>query len=152
MKPTVWCDLTFIFILLPPLFSLLLFSFLFPSFLFFSFLFYSFLFFPFLFFYTLSSHYFNLSPTFFFSFILSFPLLFFPPFSPSITVASERDGHLLIVLRLLCLLSLSNGGLRATRFDLLRKLIIQTYGYKHLYTLCNFEKAGRHFYCPNHEI
>jgi hypothetical protein len=47
------------------------------------------------------------------------------------------------VLRLFCLQSLSTGGIRAGRFDGIRKLIIQTYGYRHMFTIYNLEKAGK---------
>ena len=47
------------------------------------------------------------------------------------------------MLRLFCLQSLSTGGIRAGRFDGIRKLIVQTYGYRHMFTICNLEKAGQ---------
>jgi hypothetical protein len=47
------------------------------------------------------------------------------------------------VLRLICLQSLTSGGIRTNRYDSLRKLIIQTYGLQHLYSLLNLEKAGK---------
>ena len=47
------------------------------------------------------------------------------------------------VLRLLCLQSVTSGGIRANRYDSIRKLIIQTYGLSHLFTLLNLEKAGK---------
>lgn len=46
------------------------------------------------------------------------------------------------ILRLLCLMSVTNGGIRAAKLDPVRKLIIQTYGYEHMYTMLNLEKAG----------
>ena len=54
----------------------------------------------------------------------------------------EKDKHLCIVLRLFCLQSLSTGGIRAGRFDGIRKLIAQTYGFRHMFTISNLEKAG----------
>ena len=45
------------------------------------------------------------------------------------------------VLRLLCLQSLCSGGIRKN-YDQLKKLIIQTYGYEHIFTLYNLERAG----------
>jgi hypothetical protein len=38
--------------------------------------------------------------------------------------------------------SLTSGGIRAARYDSFRRMIAQTYGYQHLYTLSNLEKAG----------
>jgi hypothetical protein len=38
--------------------------------------------------------------------------------------------------------SLTSGGIRAARYDAFRRMIAQTYGYQHLYTLSNLEKAG----------
>ena len=49
---------------------------------------------------------------------------------------------LLAVLRLLCLQSLVGGGIRASKFDATRRLIIQTFGYRHAITIRNLEKAG----------
>jgi vacuolar protein sorting-associated protein 33A len=46
------------------------------------------------------------------------------------------------VLRLMCIQSLTSGGIRASRYDTLRRSIIQTYGYEHLFTLSNCERAG----------
>ena len=45
-------------------------------------------------------------------------------------------------MRLFCLQSLSTGGIRAGRFDGIRKLIAQTYGFRHMFTISNLEKAG----------
>ena len=46
------------------------------------------------------------------------------------------------ILRLLCLSSLTSNGISAKKFDHLRRLIVQTYGFEHLFTLMNLEKAG----------
>lgn len=46
------------------------------------------------------------------------------------------------VLRLLCLQSITSGGLRSNKFDLLRREIVQTYGYETLFTLNNLERIG----------
>lgn len=46
------------------------------------------------------------------------------------------------VLRLLCLQSLTAGGIRSSRYDNFRRLVVQTYGYEHLFTLSNLERAG----------
>ncbi|GJP51915.1 hypothetical protein CLOM_g11043 [Closterium sp. NIES-68] len=46
------------------------------------------------------------------------------------------------VLRLLCLLSLTNGGIPKARFDHLRKEFLQAYGFLQVFTLDNFERAS----------
>eukprot|EP00300_Choanocystis_sp_HF-7_P025246 c26980_g1_i1.p1 GENE.c26980_g1_i1~~c26980_g1_i1.p1 ORF type:complete len:620 (+),score=184.98 c26980_g1_i1:70-1860(+) len=46
------------------------------------------------------------------------------------------------VLRLLCLASLTNNGLKTKQFDLFRREIIHTYGFDKLFTLHNLEKLG----------
>lgn len=48
----------------------------------------------------------------------------------------------LIVVRLLCLQSLTSGGIRSNRFDGIRRLIVQTYGLPHMFTILNLEKSG----------
>ncbi|KAL7463134.1 hypothetical protein ACHAXS_003520, partial [Conticribra weissflogii] len=45
-------------------------------------------------------------------------------------------------LRLLCLQSLTGNGIKATRYDSLRKEAVQTYGYECLWILRDLEKAG----------
>eukprot|EP00927_Polykrikos_kofoidii_P066893 TRINITY_DN62452_c0_g1_i1.p1 TRINITY_DN62452_c0_g1~~TRINITY_DN62452_c0_g1_i1.p1 ORF type:complete len:688 (+),score=96.20 TRINITY_DN62452_c0_g1_i1:109-2064(+) len=45
-------------------------------------------------------------------------------------------------LRLLCLHSLVNNGIKPKQLDVLKKLIVQTYGYEHLLTLCNLDRVG----------
>lgn len=47
-----------------------------------------------------------------------------------------------LVLRLLVLFSLVNGGLKDKDYDTIRKEVIQTYGYETLLTLYNLEAAG----------
>jgi hypothetical protein len=47
------------------------------------------------------------------------------------------------ILRLLCLQSIVSGGIRANRYDVIRRLIGQIYGLQHLFTLNNLEKAGK---------
>jgi len=54
---------------------------------------------------------------------------------------NKRDS-LLKVLRLLCMLSLCNGGLPAKQFDFFRAEILSTYGYEYLFTMNNMEKLG----------
>jgi len=46
------------------------------------------------------------------------------------------------LLRLLCLQSLTGGGLKAAKFDSLRREVVQTYGYEYLFLLQNLEKLG----------
>ncbi len=46
------------------------------------------------------------------------------------------------VLRLLCLQSLTQGGIKSKMFDHLRKVMLQTYGFECLLTLNNLEKLG----------
>jgi hypothetical protein len=45
-------------------------------------------------------------------------------------------------LPLLCLQSLCAGGIKSSRFDALRRDIVQTYGYEYLFLLHHLEKAG----------
>lgn len=45
-------------------------------------------------------------------------------------------------LRLFCLQSLTSNGIKATRYDSLRKEVVQTYGYEYLMVLNDLEKAG----------
>jgi hypothetical protein len=59
-----------------------------------------------------------------------------------IIYADVNRSMLWFVLRLLCLQSLTSGGIRGNRYDAFRKLIVQTYGLQHLYSLANLEKAG----------
>jgi hypothetical protein len=47
-----------------------------------------------------------------------------------------------MVLRLLCVQSVTAGGIRTNKLDAIRRQIAQTYGYEHLYSVCNLEKAG----------
>lgn len=46
------------------------------------------------------------------------------------------------VLRLICIQSYCNNGLKTKVLDYYKREIIQTYGYEHLVTLMNLEKAG----------
>ncbi|GBG80898.1 hypothetical protein CBR_g31454 [Chara braunii] len=46
------------------------------------------------------------------------------------------------VLRLLCLFSITGGGVPKKQFEYFRRELLQTYGYEHLFTLNNLEKAG----------
>ncbi|XP_046738532.1 vacuolar protein sorting-associated protein 33A [Diprion similis] len=53
-----------------------------------------------------------------------------------------QQQPLLKVLRLLCIQSLTNSGLKPKLLDYYKREIVQTYGYQHLPTLINLEKAG----------
>ena len=46
------------------------------------------------------------------------------------------------VIRLLCVYSLVNGGIKSKQYDYFRREIIQTYGFRHLLTLENLAKVG----------
>jgi len=46
------------------------------------------------------------------------------------------------VLRLLCLYSVVNNGVRAKQLDELKRSIVRSYGYAHVLTLCSMEKVG----------
>jgi len=46
------------------------------------------------------------------------------------------------LLKLFCLQSLTSGGIKASRFDTLKRDIIQTYGFEFLFVLQNLEKVG----------
>lgn len=46
------------------------------------------------------------------------------------------------VLRMICLQSVINGGLKQKLFDFYRREILQTYGFEHILSLDNLEKAG----------
>ncbi|OAD71468.1 hypothetical protein PHYBLDRAFT_34391 [Phycomyces blakesleeanus NRRL 1555(-)] len=54
----------------------------------------------------------------------------------------DRQRPLLQVLRLLCLMSLAQGGLKAKLYDHFQREIVQTYGYEHIETLHRLEKLG----------
>jgi hypothetical protein len=46
------------------------------------------------------------------------------------------------ILRLLCLQSLTGGGIKSSRYESLRREVVQTYGYEFLFLLQNLEKIG----------
>jgi hypothetical protein len=46
------------------------------------------------------------------------------------------------LLRLLCLQSLCQGGIKASRYDSIKRDIVQTYGLRYLMAIANLEKAG----------
>ena len=47
-----------------------------------------------------------------------------------------------IVLRLLCLHSLTNGGIKTNKLDTLKREVVQTYGYEFVFLLQNLESIG----------
>ncbi|KAI8394045.1 Sec1-like protein [Radiomyces spectabilis] len=54
----------------------------------------------------------------------------------------NKQKPLIQVLRLLCLMSLAQGGLKAKLYDQFQRDIVQTYGYEHITTLQRLEKLG----------
>jgi len=56
--------------------------------------------------------------------------------------ADVERASLYKVLRLICVQSLTAGGIRSNRYDALRRMVVQTYGYQHLFLITNLEKAG----------
>ncbi|CAM9322477.1 unnamed protein product, partial [Chrysoparadoxa australica] len=46
------------------------------------------------------------------------------------------------ILRLICIESITKGGIVSSKYDTLRRDIIQVYGYKYMLVLANLEKAG----------
>lgn len=54
----------------------------------------------------------------------------------------HRRGTLTAALRLLCLASLTGGGLPPKRLDAIRRDVLQAYGSRHLFTLKNLAAAG----------
>ncbi|KAK4565496.1 Vacuolar protein-sorting-associated protein 33 [Recurvomyces mirabilis] len=53
-----------------------------------------------------------------------------------------RDMPLQTVLRLLCIESCLSNGIRQRELEHFKRMIVQAYGYQHLITLANLEKAG----------
>ncbi|KAI9496391.1 Sec1-like protein [Zychaea mexicana] len=54
----------------------------------------------------------------------------------------NKQKSLIQVLRLLCLMSLAQGGLKVKLYDYFRREIVQTYGYEHIETLHRLETLG----------
>lgn len=54
----------------------------------------------------------------------------------------ERHAPLESVLRIFILFCLENGGMKTKSYEAIKKDIIQTYGFRHLITLANLEKAS----------
>mmetsp|Transcript_66264 Transcript_66264/g.130406 ORF Transcript_66264/g.130406 Transcript_66264/m.130406 type:complete len:633 (-) Transcript_66264:111-2009(-) len=59
-----------------------------------------------------------------------------------IMASDVKHEKFLHVLRLLCLQSVTAGGIRAARYDSLRRSVAQAYGFQHLCTMNNLERAG----------
>ena len=57
-------------------------------------------------------------------------------------VASQQYADPYRFLRLLCLQSLCKNGIASSRYDSLRRDVVQTYGYEYLLVLQNLERAG----------
>lgn len=55
-------------------------------------------------------------------------------------MCNEEDMH--AVLRLMCLLSLTQSGIGRKYFDALRKEFLQSYGHEHLLMLSKLQDAG----------
>ncbi|KAM4050273.1 uncharacterized protein ACNLHF_015065 isoform 2-T2 [Anomaloglossus baeobatrachus] len=62
--------------------------------------------------------------------------------NPYIEDCIAKKDPLIKILRLVCLQSVCNTGLKQKVLDFYKKEVIQTYGYEHLLTLHNLEKAG----------
>lgn len=54
----------------------------------------------------------------------------------------NKQEHVVKVLRLLCLLSLTTGGLKEKQYNFFVKEIVQTYGYEYFFALENLSKVG----------
>ncbi len=59
-----------------------------------------------------------------------------------ILLADTAGSNMYRVIKLLCIQSLTSGGIRAGRYDQIRRSIAQTYGFECLFTLCNLERSG----------
>jgi hypothetical protein len=53
-----------------------------------------------------------------------------------------KQEPLVKVLRLLCLYSLTNNGIKPKQFEFYKREILQSYGFEHLVSLDNLEKLG----------
>ncbi|GAB6030139.1 Vacuolar protein sorting-associated protein 33A [Chamberlinius hualienensis] len=62
--------------------------------------------------------------------------------SPFIEECIAKQKPLLQVLRLMCIQSITNSGLKQKLLDYYKKEIIQSYGYQHVLTLQNLESVG----------
>jgi vacuolar protein sorting-associated protein 33A len=64
----------------------------------------------------------------------------------------QRGSDAVTVLRLLCLLSATAGGLPRRHADALRSEFLVTYGHQHLLTLTNLERAGESSHHQPHSL
>ncbi|KAG9487697.1 hypothetical protein GDO78_007474 [Eleutherodactylus coqui] len=62
--------------------------------------------------------------------------------NPYVEDCIAKKDPLIKILRLVCLQSVCNTGLKQKVLDFYKKEILQTYGYEHILTLHNLEKAG----------
>uniref|UniRef100_A0A6A7FXZ5 Vacuolar protein sorting-associated protein 33A-like n=2 Tax=Hirondellea gigas TaxID=1518452 RepID=A0A6A7FXZ5_9CRUS len=62
--------------------------------------------------------------------------------SPFIEECLGRSAPLFTVLRLMCLQSVINNGLKTKVLEYYKREVVQTYGYEHMLTLDNLNKAG----------
>ncbi|XP_064620960.1 vacuolar protein sorting-associated protein 33A-like [Lineus longissimus] len=62
--------------------------------------------------------------------------------NPYVEDSIARREQLTVVLRLICIQSICNNGLKQKVLEYYKREIIQTYGYQHLITLANLEKVG----------
>lgn len=53
-----------------------------------------------------------------------------------------RNDNIVAVLRIMCIYSLTSGGLKQKRYDFFRREFIQTYGFQYMFTLNNLERLG----------
>ncbi|XP_066290958.1 vacuolar protein sorting-associated protein 33A-like [Branchiostoma lanceolatum] len=62
--------------------------------------------------------------------------------NPYIEDCIARKEPIIKILRLVCIQSVANNGLKQKTLDYYKREILQTYGYEHLITLNNLERAG----------
>ena len=60
----------------------------------------------------------------------------------SLIVKMVRGTRIETILRLMCLFSVTQSGLKTDMFELLKKSFLTMYGYQEVATLCNLENAG----------
>lgn len=62
----------------------------------------------------------------------------------------NRQEPIVKVLRLLCLFSLTNNGIKDKAFNFIRREILQTYGYGYMFALERLTKLGNFYYSLHH--
>lgn len=62
--------------------------------------------------------------------------------SDTLVTTKQQGGSLQSVLRLLCLVSLTQGGIPKRQYDSLRRELLVQYGHQHLLTLTALHDAG----------